>query len=61
MQFYLLVYPYVNYRNRLKNKTIFLHFLKDFDMEKNLKKWFQAQKLKMADESNMAAKTFCSD
>jgi hypothetical protein len=39
--------------------TIVLHFLKDFDMEK--KKCFQAQKLKMADESNMAAKSFFSD
>jgi hypothetical protein len=30
-------------------------------MEKNTKKGFQAQKLKMVDESNMAAKIFFSD
>jgi hypothetical protein len=30
-------------------------------MEKNKKKCFQAQKLKIADESNMAAQTFFSD
>jgi hypothetical protein len=41
--------------------TEIVHFLKDFDMEKNTKKCFQAQTLKMADESNMAAKTFFSD
>jgi hypothetical protein len=44
----------------LRVKAILSHFLKDFDMEQNTKK-NQAQKLKMADESNMAAKTFFSD
>jgi hypothetical protein len=41
--------------------TIFLHFLEDFDMQKNKKNVFKAQKLKMADESHVAAKTFFYD
>jgi hypothetical protein len=36
---------------------IYKHFLRDFELEKN-KKWFQAQKFKMADEFKMAVKTF---
>jgi hypothetical protein len=57
MQFYLLVY-----RDRLKSKRqSFYIFLKSFDMEKNKKLCFQAKQMKMADESNMAAKTFFSD
>jgi hypothetical protein len=37
------------------------NFLKDFDIEKQYKKCSHAKKLKMADESNMAAKTGFSD
>jgi hypothetical protein len=52
--------PYANYRNRLKSKRQYFYiFLKTW--KKNTKKCFQAQKLKMADESNIAAETFFSD
>jgi hypothetical protein len=34
------------------------HFLRDFELEKNRKKKFQAQKFKMAAEFKMALKKF---
>jgi hypothetical protein len=57
MQFYSVYY----YRNRLKSKRQYFYiFLKALTWE-IYKKCSQAQKLKMADESNKAAKTFFSD